>query len=403
MSTTQYGIRVTNNRFELSDLDDEDPLEILKMREKELEARKKTKLAEKENKSKEATHVKPNKPVNKNVKQNHSNADNHKGKEDAFTKPQGERSERKFTGENRSDERANTGRNNYEERQTDLNNKDEKNDRFEKKDNRSDWTNSGGDGGFETKQRSGRGGRGGGSTFVRGGRGRPGPRQNFDPSKGKRDFDRQSGSEKTGIKSTDKKDGGGSRNWGNPKEDLEESTNPTTTGAEDDEWNPLGWEKQVEETNTKNTAETAEEVTTTPVIEEQPETRELTLDEWKALKGPRQTPSFNIRKAGEGEDLSQWKKMYALRKKKEGEEEEDDDEYEFDSSEYPQRVGRQKHVLDIDIHFKDMRGPIRGRGGRSTRGSNRQYQGNSLHNASHDLVPKIAPKVDDEHDFPSLR
>jgi plasminogen activator inhibitor 1 RNA-binding protein len=52
----------------------------------------------------------------------------------------------------------------------------------------------------------------------------------------------------------------------------------------------------------------------------------LTLDEWRALKGPRQKPVYNLRKAGEGEDLSQWKKMYALQKKKEGDFEEDEDE-----------------------------------------------------------------------------
>lgn len=50
------------------------------------------------------------------------------------------------------------------------------------------------------------------------------------------------------------------------------------------------------------------------VIEE--ETKELTLDEWKAQRAVRAKPQFNIRKAGEGEDLSQWKKMIALNNKK---------------------------------------------------------------------------------------
>lgn len=57
----------------------------------------------------------------------------------------------------------------------------------------------------------------------------------------------------------------------------------------------------------------------------QEEPRELTLDEYKALKGNRQKPTYNLRKAGEGEDLTQWKKMYAL-KKKEGEEDEEEEE-----------------------------------------------------------------------------
>jgi plasminogen activator inhibitor 1 RNA-binding protein len=49
------------------------------------------------------------------------------------------------------------------------------------------------------------------------------------------------------------------------------------------------------------------------------------LDEYKALKGNRQKPTYNLRKAGEGEDLTQWKKMYAL-KKKEGEEDDEEEE-----------------------------------------------------------------------------
>jgi plasminogen activator inhibitor 1 RNA-binding protein len=67
----------------------------------------------------------------------------------------------------------------------------------------------------------------------------------------------------------------------------------------------------------------AAEVETAPPVEEEP--RELTLDEYKALKGNRQKPTYNLRKAGEGEDLTQWKKMYAL-KKKEGEDDDDDEE-----------------------------------------------------------------------------
>lgn len=38
---------------------------------------------------------------------------------------------------------------------------------------------------------------------------------------------------------------------------------------------------------------------------------------------------------------------------------------EYDATEYPQRVGRQKHLLEINIHFSDAR---RGTGGRG-RGS----------------------------------
>nr|CAD7198447.1 unnamed protein product [Timema douglasi] len=176
--------------------------------------------------------------------------------------------------------------------------------------------------------------------------------------------------------------------------------------------------------------------------EEEP--KELTLDEYKALRGNRQKPTFNLRKAGEGEDLSQWKKMYALNKKKEGEEEEDEEDVrylvEYDASDYPQRVGRQKHLLDIDIHFADTRrgtrsrgrgGPRAGGGGGSRGGGVGPTRGNitpGLRGAisggetrqtnvvrdrdrmdrperepyQNRATRQSAPKVDDEHDFPSL-
>ena len=114
------------------------------------------------------------------------------------------------------------------------------------------------------------------------------------------------------------------------------------------------------------------ETTTDATVEEKPveeETRELTLDEWKALRNNRAKPQYNLRKAGEGEDLSRWKKMYALERKKEGNEEEEDEEEEYDAAaEYPQRVGRQKRVLGIEIQFSDSR---RGSGGRGRGGRGR--------------------------------
>ncbi|KAL7739668.1 hypothetical protein ACLKA6_012223 [Drosophila palustris] len=95
------------------------------------------------------------------------------------------------------------------------------------------------------------------------------------------------------------------------------------------------------------------------------ETKELTLDEWKAQQQQRIKPKFNIRKAGEGEDTSQWKKMIVLtsNKKKENESEE---ELEYDPAMYPQRVGRQQRVLDIQFNFNDGR-----RGGGKGFGSGR--------------------------------
>lgn len=97
------------------------------------------------------------------------------------------------------------------------------------------------------------------------------------------------------------------------------------------------------------------------------------MDEWKALRNNRVKPQYNLRKAGEGEDLTRWKKMYALERKKEGADDEEEEEEEYDAAaEYPQRVGRQKRVLGIEIQFSDSR---RGSGGRG-RGRGRGERAN---------------------------
>ena len=59
--------------------------------------------------------------------------------------------------------------------------------------------------------------------------------------------------------------------------------------------------------------------------------REMTLDEYRAMQttlNPNKKTDFNIRKAGEGCDDKQWKKMYVLKKKPEESNSDDDDEYE---------------------------------------------------------------------------
>ena len=100
----------------------------------------------------------------------------------------------------------------------------------------------------------------------------------------------------------------------------------------------------------------------TPVAPEDEEPKELTLDEWRALRGERKKPEFNIRKPGEGEDNSQWKKTFVLDKKKD--DDEDEEEIIDLTAEYPQRAGRQKR-LDIEIRFSDSRrGGDRGGRGR---------------------------------------
>ena len=141
--------------------------------------------------------------------------------------------------------------------------------------------------------------------------------------------------------------------------------------AENQEW---GTEKtDGEEPPVAAEAKEGAETSADPSSEDKPieeEAQVLTLDEWKALRSNREKPKYNLRKAGEGEDLSRWKKMYALEKKKEGTEEEEEEEEDYDvAAEYPQRVGRQKHVLDIDIQFSDSRRGGSGRGGRGGRGA----------------------------------
>ncbi|XP_046682898.1 plasminogen activator inhibitor 1 RNA-binding protein-like [Homalodisca vitripennis] len=435
-----YGIGITN-RYQLFLNEDEDPLEVLKVQEQEKELKKKTKLSEKENKGKQQEAK--GKPVNvrKGIKETQnikSQDQQHKAKEEnvKVKGPARVVSDRKFSNENR--EERNNQRNRSEKPVGpggDFHREDRGGERrFER---RSDG---------EGPREGGRGrplgtGRGMGRGRGRGGRG------GFD-GRGKREFDRQSGSDKTGIKAVDKRDGAGAHNWGSHRdaiEDLDTINRQTDDSGEwgektDNEVSGNDTSAEIKETTEgQNGVDAAEEGETPAQIEE--ERKELTLDEWKALKGNRSKPQYNLRKAGEGEDLSQWKKMYALQKKKEEEEEEEEEEY--DSSDYPQRVGRQKHVLDIEFTFADARVGGRGRGGRGAgrgapRGGSRgPPRGTSSDNGtssgerdtgsyngprnSRPSAPKLrerdaatyggprssrqtpqAPKVDDEHDFPSL-
>ncbi|XP_017466331.1 PREDICTED: plasminogen activator inhibitor 1 RNA-binding protein [Rhagoletis zephyria] len=224
---------------------------------------------------------------------------------------------------------------------------------------------------------------------------------------GKREFDRQSGSDKTGVKAIDKRDGAGAHNWGSVKEAIDDVN-----------------KSDVEAGNVTDKAEESgnEQADQAPVEEE---TKELTLDEWKAQKQQRVKPTFNIRKAGEGEDTTQWKKMVVLNnnKKKDNESEE---ELEYDPAMYPQRVGRQQRVLDIQFNFNDgRRGPGfggRGRGRGPRPGAGVPNTNTNFNNATERPVAggrgvitgrggkrnfgfrqqNIAPKVNDERQFPTL-
>ncbi|KAH8417111.1 hypothetical protein KR222_003671, partial [Zaprionus bogoriensis] len=163
----------------------------------------------------------------------------------------------------------------------------------------------------------------------------PLPRFRNNEKPGKREFDRQSGSDKTGIKSVDKRDGAGAHNWGSAKQDIEDIKAGTSAPATDKD-------DSANENSGGDLANTLEE----------DDSKQMTLDEWKALKEQRAKPNYNLRKAGEGVDNSEWKKMTVLSKKKE---QDTEDEYEYDPSMYPQRVGRLQRIVDIQFNFNDGR------------------------------------------------
>nr|CAD7396465.1 unnamed protein product [Timema cristinae] len=443
-----YGIGVTN-RYALFLDEAEDPLEVLKIQEQEKEAKKKTKLSEKENKGKTESKGKPLQASRKGIKdtQNVKTLESGKPKEETVVKSKPlartvqERTDKsvKFAG-SESREDFNNKRN-REDRQPTIQSEFGR----EGREQREREIRDRGDGSRPDFGDSR--GRGRGATRVLGrGRGtRGGGRGTYD-NRGKREYDRQSGSDKTGVKPVDKREGGGAHNWGNHKDDIAEQLNTTQLSDDQQDW---ANDKSAPDTQSSEIVEKEAETGVNDVDPEaaqhtEEEPKELTLDEYKALRGNRQKPTFNLRKAGEGEDLSQWKKMYALNKKKEGEEEEDEEDVrylvEYDASDYPQRVGRQKHLLDIDIHFADTRrgtrsrgrgGPRAGGGGGSRGGGVGPTRGNitpGLRGAisggetrqtnivrdrdrmdrperepyQNRATRQSAPKVDDEHDFPSL-
>lgn len=241
--------------------------------------------------------------------------------------------------------------------------------------------------------------------------------------RGKREFDRQSGSNKTGVKSVEKREGAGSHNWGSAKADAKEFNNFQ------DVFSPQEIEEDkgtVHEQGKDEIVNDGQDVKL-PIEEE---LKEMTLDEWKAqVAASRSKPQYNLRKAGEGEDAKQWDKMIALDKKKA--------EVEADEENEIQKVGKSRHVLDIEFHFNDGRrgglmGRPRGRGGKGTRNTGKRENdkkdfaeiregdtekrerrsrltpisdtnfGNYKIKQSSRFNKNTAPKVDDEHDFPSL-
>ncbi|KAL3290147.1 hypothetical protein HHI36_023511 [Cryptolaemus montrouzieri] len=406
-----YGIGVAN-RYALFLDDESDPLEAIKQKEQEREAKKKSKIAEKENtkgkqeiqpKGKTASVPKKvkeisNKPLEKRdeSKPNNQKVTNEGKPERPFERKNNENREAVNNRRNRDDNRNFAGNNDRGEFRKD------RDDRIRKDNNVGE--------NFENRQRGDRGVERGDRNrernFNNNKPGEPrGPRRPFTDRRGKREFDRQSGSDKThgyrGVKHIDKRDGSGPHNWGSNKDVIEEADNKP---AENVEW---GGEIEV-----NTTVESSKEEPTEPEAPQPEEPKELTLDEWKAQRAGRAKPTYNIRKAGEGEDPSQWKKMYELRKK---ENEEESEEEEYDVNEYPQRVGRQKHILDIDIQFNDTRRPGQGRGKGPRSGPRGGGPGNKPNlrgerperrfreeQGDERSDNRRAPKVDDERDFPSL-
>lgn len=91
------------------------------------------------------------------------------------------------------------------------------------------------------------------------------------------------------MKAVDKRDGAGAHNWGSVKEAIDD-VNKNNEGGENSANNNA--EGKADESGNEQQNEQQ------PPAEE--ETKELTLDEWKAQQQQRIKPKFNIRKAGEG-------------------------------------------------------------------------------------------------------
>lgn len=211
------------------------------------------------------------------------------------------------------------------------------------------------------------------------------------------------------MKAVDKREGGGSHNWGTLKDGAEEQLNESAVSDETQEWaeKPEGQE----ETETPAGDEAAAPV--------DPETPQMTLDEWKAeQKKKSQAAAFNIRRAGEGCNDPTWKKMHVLKKK--AEDDSDEESEEEDDDDFERR--RAKQTVPIQICFNDPagrgkykpggrgrggegrgrgggRGEARGGGGPRGRGEYQGRGGGGGH-SRRGMEPDL--RIQDENDFPAL-
>lgn len=394
-----YSIGV-ENRYQLFLDSDDDPLEVLKISDQEGSSKsKKNKHSDKVNKSKEADAPRQvsQKSINdtRNVKLQEAIT---KEKKSNFNKTQvtniciTDGTEVRGNKEFRRQDRR------FEDQQTPFgfNNKMDQDNRYERKNNairnfkNKSFKENKHDETKETEVQK--------STNHDGMDGRGGYQ-----NRGKKQFDRASRSTKTGIKPVDKREGGGAHNWGSYQDELNEVSNFNNEPLNDQDYtNPKPDEPHLEvDGNEEVQKSPLEELSDKPDIPEEP--KEMTLDEYKALKANRQKPMYNLRKANEGEDPSQWKKMYALTKS----ENEEDEEEEYERIEYPQRAGRQKLLLGIKYFFKDRFARV----GRVKRGGSRMggaRNGSELNdnvNEENDKSCNLSqdtPKLNDEKDFPSL-
>jgi len=384
----EYGV-VVNNKFALFDNEDEDPLEVLQ-RSQEQAAKKpagKTVKDAKENSNAKVSAknakntAKDTKPVAKQAAQPAkvlTPALEQKPKPPA----QGQPPRRENATEKPPRFRQNENAPQRERRPPRDENRDQprvdgdsRPERSEPRGDREEFHGRGG--GFRRG-----GGRGG-----RGGRTEEGGFDRF----GKREFDRHSGSDRTGLKPVEKREGGGAHNWGTIADAVAEqeqlaAKEVTEPATETEAPTNAGEEQAAEEVN-------------------EPEEKQMTLDEWKAMQDRnRVRAAFNIRKAGEGVSAQpEWKKMFVLKKKVEehGEEEEEEEEEEEDDAR-----AKHKTQVPIQIKFNDTgaRGGFGRRGGRGGRGGGpgRRPEGGEEPRRGRSEKVDVVPNVDNELDFPSL-
>ncbi|MPC08822.1 Plasminogen activator inhibitor 1 RNA-binding protein [Portunus trituberculatus] len=137
------------------------------------------------------------------------------------------------------------------------------------------------------------------------GRGGPGGIPGGMDNRGKREFDRQSGMATTGVKPMDKREGSGSFNWGSDRDQIEEQLNATPNANELDtstetpekvrESSKIKGPRPIVKFTMMAPEEGAAPAEGEEVAKEDDNAKEMTLDEWKAMQGTRNKPSFNIR------------------------------------------------------------------------------------------------------------